>query len=507
MKIDELWKQLQPIASSVESLKKDLAEGKVPELPYFIVDQTSAKASISAKIAGLDGERMSTSLVIAPYGNGKTNLLKYLRLFFGDPQYGVNVLYTRADIEQPDVILMLLKVLQDNHTQQLIDAIKEIKATDISPNALANNFEESFAAIREYSDAIFAVDRSDDELKKLIYLGTGRLYSKASFAQFDIAQLTNFNRREVFVFLLNILSHNKLYLIFEIDEIEKISEKSSLRFNQFLTSYRELVDLFNKIKGHYLISCFTLAQGRQNIRSANEAFFTRVEQDIIDLPVISENKDIDSLLKHLNTLFETNRSTDEISKMIVQVQKKQFQINRELVRYASGLLQANVELVSVKETISKNTLEKLYALTYDELELEGMFKGLHQKFFDPLEYYLEDNYLLQNESQLLRQTQTFIDEVNSKSHVFVFNDTADLDTLNKKLNDLILKFGYDLVVYAPDRMELSNSSIRINSATNKVELVDYDPEQLFVLLNMYRDNFEVRKSIGEVISVAVNNNL
>lgn len=39
MEIEKLWNKINPIETTVEQLKRDLQEGKVPELPYFIVEK------------------------------------------------------------------------------------------------------------------------------------------------------------------------------------------------------------------------------------------------------------------------------------------------------------------------------------------------------------------------------------------------------------------------------------------------------------------------------------
>lgn len=81
MKIDNLWEKLSLPAKHIAAFKKDIAEGKVPELPFFIIGQEKLKAAVKNKIEEIDSERMVTNLIIADFGNGKTNLLKYLQLF------------------------------------------------------------------------------------------------------------------------------------------------------------------------------------------------------------------------------------------------------------------------------------------------------------------------------------------------------------------------------------------------------------------------------------------
>jgi hypothetical protein len=510
MKIENLWQKLVPIAKNLPTLKKDLAEGKVPELPYFIIDQKSAKESILKKIVDIDGERMQTNLVIAEYGNGKTNLAKYLSLFFELNNYGVDVVYSRADVDQPDLIMYLLKLIQDHYTTILITAIVKTRVNkDIIPQ-FVNNYQENFSAIKEYSELLFKDDNSEEQIKKLVYLGTGRLYSKANFTSLGLEQLNNFNRREILVLFLNILSSQGKYLIFAIDEVEKIREKSTLRFGQFLTTYRELVDLFNKIHGHYIITFLTLAQNADQIEAANAALYSRIERDIIELSSIEDRADILSLVTHLNDLFDTNKSTDDVSKITTQLYKRKYSGNRELLRLSAELLTTSTESLTVSELLLKYNLGSLFEKTSNELDVQGLFTSINRRFFDPLEYYLEDNNLLEDENQIDRQkNRSFVDKINRKIHLFLFNEQLDLIAFNRRIHELSKRFEMSFVIYAPITLELSNSSIRIEDTSSTIDfsIVDYDPKLLFVLLNMYRDYDEFRKPLGEIISSVTESNL
>lgn len=88
--------------------------------------------------------------------------------------------------------------------------------------------------IKEYTEKLFDVDLTEDDIRNLIFLGTGRLYSKGSFAKYQLQKLTDFNRREVFVLFMNILASRGVYLLFAIDELEKINDKSNKRMAHFL---------------------------------------------------------------------------------------------------------------------------------------------------------------------------------------------------------------------------------------------------------------------------------
>ena len=91
MNIEKLWSKINPIETTVEQLKRDLQEGKVPELPYFIVGMDDAKNKINTYLQSID-IAFQTCLITANYGNGKLIFLntlsfslltiKKLRLYF-----------------------------------------------------------------------------------------------------------------------------------------------------------------------------------------------------------------------------------------------------------------------------------------------------------------------------------------------------------------------------------------------------------------------------------------
>ncbi|MEZ2441715.1 hypothetical protein AB6805_08330 [Chitinophaga sp. RCC_12] len=506
MNINGLWDKLEPRPETIDIVRMDLKEGKVPELPFFIIDQNEVKAALADKLRDIDGERMQTNLIIGQYGNGKTNLLKYLQLFF-EENVGPKVIYSRADIEQPDIVLFLLKIIQDHATPLLEQSISKLHGQGVNYSDLANQYRDDFSGIREYTEKLFSSEivGSSEDLRRLIYLGTGRLYTKGHYTHFGLQQLQSFNKREVLVLFLNILAASGNYFIFAIDEVEKIQEKSKLRFNRFLTSYRELIDLFNKIKGHLLITCLTDAAGTKIIQEANEAFFTRIQPDIKSLPVISENADLLELITYLNDFFSAGKE-DALGPMVIQLEKKRHQRNRDLLRNAIELLLNETETISLQELLTREQgLKAIFEETRSRLELEGAFKSLHQKFFDPLNYYLEANF---GEVKLdRRDNQSFIDLRNNKTHFFLFNEEQDIDGINRKLNTLIGKYENDVIIYAPFKLELRKSSIRLSSDIYQIEIIDYDPEELFIMLNIYKDNFEYQEQVSKLIATYTKNNL
>lgn len=496
MEIKTLWEKLSLPTDRMTTFKKDIAEGKVPELPFFIVGQDKLKATIKQRVEQIDQSRMITNLIIAEYGNGKTNLLKYLELFFKThDDLGISVQYSRADVERTDLVIFLLKIIQDKYLHELIRIVKILRETpDIIPT-LANKFDSNFREIEEFTNKLFTKELDDQAITEILYLGTGRLSNKRYFDKLKIEQLRDFNRREILVLFLNILSQDKKFIIFAIDEIEKIREKSKIRFNHFLTSYRELVDLFNQINGHYLIVSFTDSIGSSEISNANNALYTRIRGDIAQIEPLKSKEDIQNLITYLNELFGTNKDINDI---YTALSKKDATNNRSAIQEISKLLYAQESTESLGKLLEDNQLTDLFASTSTKLENDEAFKNMHRKFFDPLEYYIES--LGQNSDGLNKQERTFIDVDNEKVHYFIFNTyLEDFENEKIKINYLINDNpGSSIIVYAPITLELTHSKLDIDE--ENFSIIDIEPKDLFVLLVMYRDNFDLQPQIAELIS-------
>lgn len=505
MDIKNLWEKLSKPSQVLESFKKDVAEGKVPELPYYIVGQSEMKAKIQGRIQDIDSERMTTNLIVASYGNGKTNLLKYLQLFFNKchKEYGIEVHYSRADVERTDIVLFLLKIIQDNYLEKLVEIVNEIRAKTDDIPALMNNYQNNFAEIKKYSEVLFDVDNTNEKIIEVLYLGTGRLLNKRYFDKYDLEQLKDFNRREILVLFLNLLSYKNEYVIFAIDEIEKIREKSKIRFNHFLTSYRELVDLFNQIKGHCLIVAMTDSVGSSAISEANNALYTRIINDIVPIEALTKKKDVEELITYLNELFETKK---EVADIYSQSRKTGWENNRILIQEVSKLLYNKILEKSLNELLAESDLNSLYIDTKEKLEKDEAFKNLHRKFFDPLEYYIESIGI--DSGKLNKQERTLIDEAIEKVHYFIFNSyMEDFQNEKNKISKIISEnLGKQIIIYSPETLGLTNSIIEIDEL-DKVRIIDYIPEELFIILEMYRENFDLQPKLSDLISNYTKQNL
>lgn len=127
MEYRELWNKLTIDPQKMEIIRKDWTEGKVPDLPFVIIDQQGLKQHIGDKLQGIDGERMTTTVVKAQYGDGKTNVLKYLSLYFeSHPELNIHLLYCRADVDQTDIFIFLLRHLQNNSMKELVGGYKDL---------------------------------------------------------------------------------------------------------------------------------------------------------------------------------------------------------------------------------------------------------------------------------------------------------------------------------------------------------------------------------------------
>ena len=501
MEYRNLWDKLSIEQSKMEIIRKDWTEGKVPDLPFLIVDQQGLKEHIGEKLQGIDGERMATTVIKAQYGNGKTNVLKYLSLYFDShSELGVHLLYCRADVDQTDIFIFLLQHLQNNSLKELIEGIMTLRERDgFDPASLANDFKEDFAHIREYTEKLFEKGQDDDDVRNLVYLGTGRLYSIGAFSKYGLAKLTDFNRREVMVLFLNILAEIGYRVVFAVDELEKIHDKSTRRMAYFFNSYRELIDLFNKIHGHYLIVTMTQAV---NIAQLSQPLWGRIEQDVVEVNKISRKEDLAELVKLMAELLSVEVRDAKIDGVVSSISRKSLDSNRFAIRAIAEALREKQTINFEDALTSDQQVEQLYINSYKAAESSHGFKNLSRMLFDPLQYYLEAlQYENVGENLLRRDYQAFIDPIAKRAFFFLFND----DT---KIRGRILEFSDErgikrFVVFVPKDLTVTHATLDIEGI--EVKLIDYDPRQLFVLLDIYRMNFDKQDEIFRLIGIVTQN--
>lgn len=482
-------------------IRKDWTEGKVPDLPFVIIDQQALKQQIGEKLQDIDGDRMTTTVVKAQYGDGKTNVLKYLSLYFEKyEELGVHLFYCRADVDQTDLSLFLLQHLQNNSMEALVTAVKSLRNQEgFTPASLANDFREDFASIREYTEKLFSKGQDDETVRNLIYLGTGRLYSMAAFQKYDLAKLTDFNRKEVLVLFLNILSKTGYRVVFAVDELEKIHDKSTRRMAYFFNSYRELVDLFNKIHGHYLITTITQAI---DIAQLSQPLWGRIEHDVVEVTKISKKEDLADLVKLMARLLDVAVSDAQVDDVVSSIARKNLESNRFIIRAIAEALHEKESLSLDEELKKEEQVEKLYHETYQAAEQEHGFKNLSHMLFDPLQYYLEAlGYENVDTNLSRRDNQAFIDPVSKRAYFFLFNDDSKI---KGRVQTYIEERGINrFVVFVPKELTVTHAMFDMDDV--EVKLIDYDPKQLFVLLDAYRKNYDMQDKLFRLIGIATQN--
>lgn len=506
-----LWDKIYQEPS--QSFIADVKEGKVPELPYFIVDQDEAKSKIKAKIDAIKDDRFQTSIVTANYGNGKTNILKYLSLYYKENK-NIMVLYYRADVDNYDIILNLLRIVEDNFSNYIIESIRNLVNDKFDFSSLVNNYMDNFSSIEEYTKKLFS---SNDELeiRNLFYLGTGRLNSKRYFDKKGLRQLKDYERREILVLFLNILSYTDRYVIFCIDEVERIREKSKTRFSHFLTSLRELIDLSNKVKGHYLILALTDAVDSNSIQLTNEPLYQRIVQHIIAINPINERMDKVALIDYLKELFGLDEDTNEVLKKLSK--ETDATSNRLMIQRISDILFGKKEKKSLKEALKAESLLELFEETKKDLEINvEAFKNIHRKFFDPLEYYLDSfNIKIEEFTSQLRYYYNY--ETDTLCYFVFSQDIAVIDNEILRIRSSIEYFNFDkktffnnISIFVPASMELNYSYLDKYEflRSYKLNIIDIqDFEDLFTLLELYRQYFEYQPRLKPIIENYTNSSL
>ena len=299
MDITQLWTPLNPIEENKEIIRQDLERGLAPNLPYFIVGLQDVKTTLGTALSTIDSH-FSYALIWGQYGNGKSNLMKYLKYFFTQyPDFSTKVAIWRADVDRYDIITFLLYIIQNEFAADLLESLKKV-VTDGKTKELCDNYSGSFAAVQAFAEKIEEKKDSDEDLQTLISLGTGKLYDSNSFKKFDLTKLTDYNRREVLVFFLNALAYAKHYIVFCVDELEKIQEKSRARFQNLLTTFRELIDLSSSINGHMILAAVTESvSGEHSFESYNPAFERRIKNYMLQVKAIREVDDIKEMAKEL----------------------------------------------------------------------------------------------------------------------------------------------------------------------------------------------------------------
>lgn len=161
-----LWEKQDVDKSRLDAIRRDWSEGKVPELPYLVIGQTKVKEHIGAKLSKIDEPRMETTVIQAQYGDGKTNILKYLELYFKEhADLNIRMLYCRANPDQIDLCAFLMQHLEASCINELVHQVISLRDnSEFKVANLVNNYSDDFSLIKEYTEKLFEHGLAEDDV-------------------------------------------------------------------------------------------------------------------------------------------------------------------------------------------------------------------------------------------------------------------------------------------------------------------------------------------------------
>ena len=504
MDLSHLWTPLEPIAENRDLIRQDLKRGLAPNLPYFIVGLKNVKTSLGGLISNID-HHFSYGMIWGQYGNGKSNLMKYLRYYF--EQHGENhakVSIWRADVDRYDIVTFLLYILQNEFEADLLSSLKAVVAEGKTSEMCDAN-SGSFGAIKGFVEKIEEKISSDDDLKNLVALGTGKYYDANKFKAYGLQKLTDYNRREVLVFFLNALAYTQHYIIFCIDELEKIQEKSKARFQSFLTTFRELIDLSSSINGHLILGSITDAvskTGDHSFDSYNPAFERRIKDYKYELKSIRDLGDIKDMAQELVRVLNITEpdNYDDVANAVYKKISK-LRHTSDVVRAVFAELLKQTGEKTWEDLLVEANLNEAFEEKRQELKDSGVLLRVDQKLFAPLKDYVnilsnrEDDYDVR--SQML---QCVYCKATNRCYVFLITDSYDANI--NRLRNVMNEFpNAELYVFKPEGLDIGMGSLvdkeKIDSVKN---LIPYDPIDLIALLELYMEDYNNPK-LAEILNL------
>lgn len=500
MDITQLWTPLNPIEENKEIIRQDLERGLAPNLPYFIVGLQDVKTTLGTALSTIDSH-FSYALIWGQYGNGKSNLMKYLKYFFTQyPDFNTKVAIWRADVDRYDIITFLLYIIQNEFAADLLESLKKV-VTDGKTKELCDNYSGSFAAVQAFAEKIEDKKDSDEDLHTLISLGTGKLYDSNSFKKFDLTKLTDYNRREVLVFFLNALAYAKHYIVFCVDELEKIQEKSRARFQNLLTTFRELIDLSSSINGHMIFAAVTESvSGEHSFESYNPAFERRIKNYMFQVKAIREVDDIKEMAKELVRVLGNDYQLDSYDDVANAVYKKKLPHTSDVVRALFAQLAKQADKKTWKDLLEDSKMMDAFNQKRQSLEDSGMLQRINQKLFAPLKDYLNIISISDSDYEVKGQMlQCVYSTATNRCYVFLFTD--DIEANTNRLKNVIKEYSKaDLYVFKPKELDINMDMLKKEGLVSVKDLIPYDPVDLMALLELYMDNYE-NDALREVVTL------
>jgi hypothetical protein len=254
--------------------------------------------------------------------------------------------------------------------------------------------------------------------------------------------------------------------------------------------------LFNKIKGHYLITTITHAI---EIASLSQPFWGRIKNDVVVIEKIKREEDLEELVKLMADLLglavDSGRVMDIVSKI---ARNKSLDSNRFVIRAIGDALN-NIQPAGFEEELKKDSeVEALYNELLTQVKTDNGVKNLSRILFDPLQYYLEAlQYEKVDDNLYRRDYQAFVDTISKRAYFFLFNDDTKI---KGRIKDFVENKGITrFVVFVPKELTVTHSLLDIEGI--EIKIIDYDPVQLFVLLDIYRRNFDKQDKIFRLIGI------
>ena len=322
-------------------------------------------------------------------------------------------------------------------------------------------------------------------------------------------KLTDYNRREVLVFFLNVLSYAKHYIIFCLDELEKIQEKSRARFQNFLTTFRELIDLSSSIKGHMVLAAVTdsiSVTGDYSFENYNPAFARRIKNEMLNITAINDVNEIKQMASELVRILGDEFKKESYDDIANQVYKniKKLPHTSDVVRAVFAQLSQNTGDKSWEELLDDAKLTALFEKKKEEINESGALSRINQKLFAPLKDYL--NIISNTESDYevtAQMLQCTFSRATNCCYVFLFTD--DIDANINRLKNVIKKYpDANLIVFKPKELDITMDVLVTEGLGSVKDLVPYDPIELMALLEMYMDNYE-NDTLREIVNVYTHN--
>ena len=194
---------------------------------------------------------------------------------------------------------------------------------------------------------------------------------------------------------------------------------------------------------------------------------------------------------------KTNQEVEKIVSLLYKEQKNQILPTRLLIQHISSLLRDEEKFEGLSKYLNGHQkLKDLYMQSKKYLEMTNALSMVANSFFDPLAYYLEANGFVVGDNLKRRDLQSFIDVESKRAIMFLFNEKYNL---TRKIGVLINEYDVnEISIFVPTNKNVSISYDEINEYNNIV-LQDYNSEELFVLLDMFKSHYDCQNEIANLV--------